>query len=48
MASWSVLPSATVSDTVVESYNTPLCLNQLVDSTDLTFTIDNEALYSSA
>ena len=34
-----------VSDTVVEPYNAILALNQLVENTDETYIIDNEALY---
>ena len=34
-----------VSETVVEPYNSILSLNQLIDNTDLTICIDNEALY---
>ena len=34
-----------VSDTVVEPYNATLTLHQLVENTDETFCIDNEALY---
>ena len=45
LATFSVLPSPKVSDTVVEPYNTVLSLHQLVEATDLTFCLDNEALY---
>lgn len=34
-----------VSDTVVEPYNSTLSVHQLVENTDETFCIDNEALY---
>jgi tubulin beta len=34
-----------VSDTVVEPYNAVLTVNQLVENSDETFCIDNEALY---
>lgn len=34
-----------VSDTVVEPYNATLSVHQLVENTDMTFCIDNEALY---
>ena len=34
-----------VSDTVVEPYNATLSIHQLVENTDETFSIDNEALY---
>uniref|UniRef100_A0A915DRJ0 Tubulin beta chain n=1 Tax=Ditylenchus dipsaci TaxID=166011 RepID=A0A915DRJ0_9BILA len=45
MASFSVVPSPKVSDTVVEPYNATLSVHQLVENTDETFCIDNEALY---
>jgi len=34
-----------VSDTVVEPYNATLSVHQLVENTDETYCIDNEALY---
>ena len=37
--------SSQVSDTVVEPYNATLSVHQLVENTDETFCIDNEALY---
>ena len=45
MNSYSVVPSPKVSDTVVEPYNATLSVHQLVENTDETFCIDNEALY---
>ena len=45
MNSYSVVPSPKVSDTVVEPYNATLSIHQLVENTDETFSIDNEALY---
>ncbi|KAL1445210.1 hypothetical protein MTO96_045145, partial [Rhipicephalus appendiculatus] len=45
MATFSVVPSPKVSDTVVEPYNATLSIYQLVENTDETFCIDNEALY---
>jgi len=39
------LPSPKVSETVVEPYNAILSTNQLIDNSDLTICIDNEALY---
>ncbi|KAI1174503.1 beta tubulin [Nemania sp. FL0916] len=45
MATYSVIPSPKVSDTVVEPYNATLSLHQLVENADETFCIDNEALY---
>ena len=37
--------SLQVSDTVVEPYNATLSVHQLVENTDETYCIDNEALY---
>lgn len=45
MATFSVVPSPKVSDTVVEPYNATLSVHQLVENADETFCIDNEALY---
>ncbi|PWN95469.1 putative tubulin beta chain [Tilletiopsis washingtonensis] len=45
LATWSILPSPKVSDTVVEPYNTTLAMHQLVENADLSFCLDNEALY---
>ncbi|KND88023.1 Tubulin beta-2 chain [Tolypocladium ophioglossoides CBS 100239] len=45
MATFSVVPSAKVSDTVVEPYNATLSVHQLVENSDATFCIDNEALH---
>ncbi|KAI8665220.1 hypothetical protein LRP88_12748 [Fusarium phalaenopsidis] len=45
MATFSVAPSPKVSDTVVEPYNATLSVHQLVENSDATFCIDNEALY---
>ncbi len=38
-------PPPKVSDTVVEPYNATLSVHQLVENTDETYCIDNEALY---
>ena len=46
MNTYSVVPSPKVSDTVVEPYNATLSLHQLVENTDETYCIDNEALYN--
>ncbi|ANB11081.1 beta-tubulin [Sugiyamaella lignohabitans] len=46
MATFSVVPSPKVSDTVVEPYNATLSINELVNYADETFCIDNEALYN--
>ncbi|KAK7006923.1 Tubulin/FtsZ, GTPase domain-containing protein [Favolaschia claudopus] len=45
MCTYSVVPSLKVSDTVVEPYNATLSVHQLVENSDETFCIDNEALY---
>jgi tubulin beta len=47
-ATFSIYPSANVSDTIVEPYNTLLTVHELVENSDLTVCIDNEALYSIA
>jgi tubulin beta len=47
MATFSVVPSPKVSDTVVEPYNATLSVHQLVENSDETFCIDNEALCES-
>lgn len=46
LMTFSVVPSPKVSDTIVEPYNTTLSLHQLVENTDGTVIIDNEALYN--
>ncbi|KAI5105237.1 tubulin, beta 2B [Silurus meridionalis] len=45
MNTFSIVPSPKVSDTVVEPYNATMSIHQLVENTDETFCIDNEALY---
>uniref|UniRef100_T1KPM6 Tubulin beta chain n=1 Tax=Tetranychus urticae TaxID=32264 RepID=T1KPM6_TETUR len=45
MTTFSVFPSPKVSNTVVEPYNATLSVHQLLESTDMTFVIDNEALH---
>ena len=40
-----IVLSLQVSDTVVEPYNAILAVNQLLENTDGTYCIDNEALY---
>ncbi|KAI5638565.1 tubulin/FtsZ family, GTPase domain-containing protein [Phthorimaea operculella] len=45
LMSFSVVPSPRVSDTVVEPYNATLSVNQLIENSDMSFCIDNEALY---
>ena len=43
---WSVYPSPKVSDVVVEPYHAVLAIHQLLENSDQTFVIDNEALFS--
>jgi tubulin beta len=45
IATFSVVLSPKVSDTVVELYNATLSVHQLVENSDKTFCIDNKALY---
>eukprot|EP00764_Aduncisulcus_paluster_P012345 gnl/Carplike_NY0171/534_a732_3270.p1 GENE.gnl/Carplike_NY0171/534_a732_3270~~gnl/Carplike_NY0171/534_a732_3270.p1 ORF type:complete len:449 (-),score=168.41 gnl/Carplike_NY0171/534_a732_3270:95-1441(-) len=45
MSSYSVVPSPKVSDVVVEPYNATLSIHQLVENSEMTYCIDNEALY---
>jgi tubulin beta len=45
LSTFSVVPSPQVSDAVVEPYNATLSVHQLVENSDETFCIDNEALY---
>ncbi|XP_061727171.1 tubulin beta chain-like isoform X3 [Cydia pomonella] len=46
MSTFSVVPSPKVSEVVLEPYNATLSVHQLVENTDMTFCIDNEALYN--
>ncbi|CAG9531672.1 unnamed protein product, partial [Cercopithifilaria johnstoni] len=45
MSSFSIFPSPKVSDVIIEPYNATLSVHQLIENTDETFCIDNEALY---
>jgi tubulin beta len=45
ICTYSIVPSPKVSDTVVEPYNAILTAQQLIENSDETFCIDNEALY---
>merc|ERR1712118_48503 len=45
METFSVIPSPKVSDTVAEPYNAVLSFHQLVENSDESFLLDNEALY---
>lgn len=42
LATFSVMPSPKVSDTVVEPYNATLSVHQLAENSDETFCIDND------
>lgn len=46
LSTFAVFPSPKVCDTVVEPYNVMLSSNELINQTDQTFCIDNEALYN--
>merc|ERR1712025_1206235 len=48
LTTFSVYPSPKVSDTVVEPYNAVLSSHQLLENSDETFIVDNEALYNIA
>ncbi|XP_024947220.1 tubulin beta chain [Cephus cinctus] len=45
LKSYSVIPSPKMSDAVVEPYNATLSVHLLIEGTDETFCIDNEALH---
>merc|ERR1719484_119222 len=45
MLTFSIVPSPKVSDTVVEPYNCTLSVHQLVENSDESFCLDNEAFY---
>ncbi|XP_001600234.1 tubulin beta chain-like isoform X1 [Nasonia vitripennis] len=45
VSTFSVVPSPKVSDTVVEPYNATLSICRLMEYTDQTYCMDNEALY---
>ncbi|XP_049848104.1 tubulin beta chain-like [Schistocerca gregaria] len=45
LCTFSIVPSPTVSDTVVEPYNATLSTHELVELVDEVFCIDNQALY---
>merc|ERR1712224_699940 len=45
MLTFSIVPSPKVSDTVVEPSNCTLSVHQLVENSDESFCLDNEALY---
>ncbi|KAI4462187.1 tubulin [Holotrichia oblita] len=44
ISTFSIIPSPKVSDTVVEPYNATMSVHHLVENTDETYIIDNEAL----
>ena len=45
-ATFSVYPSPKVSDVVVEPYNATLSIHQLLENSDETYVIDDDALYN--
>ena len=45
MTAFSVVPSPKVSNVIVEPYNATLSFHQLIENTDQTVILDNEALY---
>ncbi|PNF16853.1 Tubulin beta-1 chain [Cryptotermes secundus] len=45
MNTFSIIPTPKVSDTVVEPYNATLSVHKLIEATDVTCCIDNEALF---
>jgi len=45
LSTFSVVPSAKVSNTVVEPYNATLSIHQLIENADMVSVIDNEALF---
>lgn len=45
LATFSIMPSPLVSETVVEPYNAMLSIHQLTENSDMTICMDNEALF---
>ncbi|KAJ8934168.1 hypothetical protein NQ314_013550 [Rhamnusium bicolor] len=45
ISNFTVIPSPKVSDTVVEPYNATMAISSLIETSDETYTIDNEALH---
>ncbi|KAJ4263443.1 hypothetical protein NW762_006262 [Fusarium torreyae] len=45
IATFSVLPATDISESLVEPYNATLSIHQLVEHADMTFCIDNQAVY---
>ena len=45
ISTFSVVPSPSISETVVEPYNCTLSVHKLLDCSGITFCFDNEALY---
>ena len=45
IAAYSVFPSTSVSDVVVEPYNSSLAMNYLIEESNFNVVLDNEALY---
>jgi len=48
LTTYSVVPSKTVSEVVVEPYNSMLSMNYLIEECDSNIIIDNGALFSIA
>lgn len=46
LSAYSVFPSASVSDTVVEPYNMVLSMNHMIEECDINIVLDNDALYN--
>ncbi|KAI9506693.1 Tubulin beta chain (Beta tubulin) [Coemansia spiralis] len=44
ISTFTVMPSATTSDTVVEPYNSVLTIHHLIENSEMSFCLDNEAL----
>lgn len=45
LMTFSIIPSPKVSESVVEPYNTILCLPHIIQNTQLSFFVDNDTLY---
>ncbi|XP_071942225.1 tubulin beta-4A chain-like [Antedon mediterranea] len=46
LTNYSVVPSPKVSNVVIEPYNSTLSIHQLIENSDMTYCLDNEALYN--
>jgi len=47
-STYSIFPSKSVSGTVVEPYNSVLTIHQILENSDVSFVLDNEALHNVA